>query len=75
MKVAVEGRTMRLPSSLRRGSRRVRATIHRLRAMIQQFRTGHEDLRAVYGENPNRKRDQERQAGIGRLWGTRGGGG
>jgi hypothetical protein len=43
--------------------------------MIDQFRTGHEDLRAVYGENPNRKRDQERQAGVQRIWGTRGGGG
>ena len=59
---------MRVPGPLRRGWRRVRA-------MIDQFRTGHEDLRAVYGENPNRKRDQERQAGVQRIWGTRGGGG
>jgi hypothetical protein len=39
--------------------------IHRLEAMIRQFHTSHEDLRAAYGENPNRKRDQERQAGAG----------
>ena len=56
---------MRMLSRLRRGWRRVRA-------MIDQFRTGHEDLRALYGENPHRKRDQERQAGIGRLGGTGG---
>jgi hypothetical protein len=60
-----EGRTMRMLSRLRRGWRRVRA-------MIDQFRTDHEDLRAVYGENPHRERDQERQAGIGRLGGTGG---
>ena len=65
IQVAVEGRTMRVRSRLRRGWRRVRA-------IIDQFRTGHEDLRAVYGENPNRKRDQERQAGIGRVVGTGG---
>jgi hypothetical protein len=63
--VAMEGRTMLVPSPVRRAWRR-------LRTMIDQFRTGHEDLRAVYGENPNRKRDQERQSGIGRLGGTGG---
>jgi hypothetical protein len=56
---------MLVPSPVRRAWRR-------LRTMIDQFRTGHEDLRAVYGENPNRKRDQERQSGIGRLGGTGG---